>query len=57
MNDRIAAKLKDLPDTPGVYIMRDIMREHGLPDSVKSGIFGADMVIEQSNIGPVTIIY
>lgn len=23
MNDRIAAKLKDLPDTPGVYIMRD----------------------------------
>ncbi len=24
MNDKIAAKLKDLPDTPGVYIMRDI---------------------------------
>ncbi len=23
MNDRIAAKLKDLPDTPGVYIMHD----------------------------------
>ena len=24
MNERIAEKLKDLPDTPGVYIMRDV---------------------------------
>lgn len=40
-----------------INAMRDIMRESGLPDSVKSGVFGADMTIEQVNDGPVTIIY
>ena len=40
-----------------VNVMRDLLREHGLSDNVKSGIFGADMRIDQSNDGPVTIIY
>ena len=31
------------------------IRENGL--EVKLGVFGADMTIEQKNIGPVTIIY
>lgn len=40
-----------------VNVMRDILRAAGLPDNVQSGIFGADMRIDQSNDGPVTIIY
>lgn len=40
-----------------VNVMRDILRDAGLNDSVKSGIFGADMLIDQINDGPVTIIY
>ncbi|MDE5942649.1 MAG: D-tyrosyl-tRNA(Tyr) deacylase [Clostridia bacterium] len=31
------------------------LREHGL--TVKTGVFGADMKIEQFNDGPVTVIY
>ena len=40
-----------------VNVMRDLLREIGLSDNVKCGIFGADMRIDQSNDGPVTIIY
>ena len=40
-----------------VNVMRDLLREVGLSDNVKCGIFGADMRIDQSNDGPVTIIY
>lgn len=40
-----------------VNVMRDLLREFGLSDNVKCGIFGADMRIDQSNDGPVTIIY
>lgn len=40
-----------------VEVMRDLMRAAGLADNVKCGIFGADMRIDQSNDGPVTIIY
>ena len=40
-----------------VNVMRDLMRTAGLPDNVQSGVFGADMRIDQSNDGPVTIIY
>lgn len=40
-----------------VDVMRDLFRERGAADKVKSGVFGADMTISQSNIGPVTIIY
>lgn len=40
-----------------VDVMRDLLRDVGLSDNVKCGIFGADMRIDQSNDGPVTIIY
>lgn len=40
-----------------IDVMRDLMRATSGADSVKHGIFGADMTIEQTNIGPVTIIY
>ena len=40
-----------------VDVMRDLFRGAGLNDNVRSGIFGADMSIEQVNDGPVTIIY
>lgn len=40
-----------------VDVMRDLMRERGGADKVKRGVFGADMTISQSNIGPVTIVY
>lgn len=40
-----------------VDVMADLLRSVGLSDSVKSGIFGADMSIDQVNDGPVTIIY
>lgn len=40
-----------------VDVMRDVMREFGLTDNVFCGIFGADMRIDQSNDGPVTIVY
>ena len=33
----------------------DLLRGYGVP--VKTGIFGADMKIEQFNDGPVTVIY
>ncbi|MCH5161330.1 MAG: D-tyrosyl-tRNA(Tyr) deacylase [Clostridiales bacterium] len=38
-------------------VVRDLMRQAGLQDNVKCGVFGADMLIEQNNCGPVTIIY
>ena len=38
-------------------VVGDLMRNAGLSDNVKCGVFGADMLIEQSNCGPVTIIY
>lgn len=40
-----------------VNVMRDLLRASGLSDNVKCGIFGADMLIDQANDGPVTIIY
>lgn len=40
-----------------VNVMRDLFRDLGGSDKVKSGVFGADMTISQVNIGPVTIIY
>lgn len=40
-----------------VDVMRDLMRAACGGDRVKSGVFGADMLIEQANDGPVTIIY
>ncbi|MCH5155350.1 MAG: D-tyrosyl-tRNA(Tyr) deacylase [Clostridiales bacterium] len=40
-----------------VAVMRDLLSAAGLTDSVKCGVFGADMRIEQINDGPVTIIY
>ena len=40
-----------------VDVMRDLLRAAGLSDNVKSGVFGADMLIDQANDGPVTIIY
>ena len=40
-----------------VNVMRDTLREFKLSDNVKCGIFGADMRIDQSNDGPVTIVY
>lgn len=40
-----------------IDVTRDIMREHGLSGNVQSGVFGADMVIDQANDGPVTIVY
>ncbi len=40
-----------------VDVVRDLMRQVGCSANVKSGIFGADMRIEQINDGPVTIIY
>lgn len=40
-----------------VNVMNDLLRAAGLKDSVKSGIFGADMSIDQVNDGPITIIY
>ncbi|MBD5585256.1 MAG: D-tyrosyl-tRNA(Tyr) deacylase [Clostridia bacterium] len=33
----------------------ELLREHGV--TVKCGVFGADMKIEQYNDGPVTVIY
>ncbi len=38
-------------------VMRDIMRSNAGADSVKCGVFGADMRIDQFNDGPVTIVY
>ena len=40
-----------------VNVMTDLLRAAGLDGNVKSGIFGADMSIDQVNDGPVTIIY
>lgn len=40
-----------------VDVMRDLMRAAGLPNNVASGVFGADMTIEQTNDGPITIVY
>lgn len=40
-----------------VGVARDLMRERGGSDKVKRGVFGADMLIEQTNAGPVTIVY
>ena len=40
-----------------VNVMTDLLRAEGLDGNVKSGIFGADMLIDQVNDGPVTIIY
>lgn len=40
-----------------VDVMRDLFREVGAVGKVDSGIFGADMRIEQTNDGPVTVIY
>ena len=39
-----------------VAATRTLMGENGA-DRVKCGIFGADMLIDQANDGPVTIIY
>lgn len=36
-------------------VVVNLMRDGG--GKVERGIFGADMVIEQTNIGPVTITY
>lgn len=38
-----------------VNVVTDLMR--GYAGSVESGVFGADMLIDQKNDGPVTIIY
>ena len=40
-----------------VDVMRDLMRTAGLPNNVACGVFGADMTIEQTNDGPITIVY
>ncbi len=40
-----------------VDVMRDLFRECGAGGNVASGVFGADMRIEQRNDGPVTVIY
>lgn len=40
-----------------VNVMRDTMRETGSKGCVKSGVFGADMIISQTNAGPITIVY
>ena len=40
-----------------VDVMRDLFREVGAGGNVACGVFGADMRIEQSNDGPVTVIY
>lgn len=40
-----------------VFSVKKLMCESDCSDNVKSGIFGADMKIDQVNDGPVTIIY
>ncbi len=40
-----------------VDVMRDIMRSNASAGGVECGVFGADMRIEQVNVGPVTIVY
>ena len=53
---RPATQASDMFDY-SVNVMTDLLRAEGLDGNVKSGIFGADMLIDQVNDGPVTIIY
>lgn len=49
--------LAERPERANVLYQKtcEDLRAHGVP--VKTGVFGADMKIEQFNDGPVTIIY
>lgn len=49
--------LAERPERANVLYQKtcENLRAHGVP--VKTGVFGADMKIEQFNDGPVTIIY
>lgn len=49
--------LAERPERANVLYQKtcEDLRAHGVP--VKTGVFGADMKIEQYNDGPVTIIY
>lgn len=40
-----------------VNVFGDLMRAEEIPNGVRCGVFGADMTIDQTNCGPVTIIY
>lgn len=46
----------ELPEKANVTYLRtaELLRQQGIP--VKTGVFGADMTIDQQNAGPVTII-
>ena len=45
------------PETANALYERTAEKLRGLGMTVKTGVFGADMFINQSNNGPVTIIY
>ncbi len=55
--NRPSFTLAERPERANVLYQKtcEDLRAHGVP--VKTGVFGADMKIEQFNDGPVTIIY